>query len=238
MLAANYQDFRDIVHNSFNPSAPNPLIGPMSQMGIGGGLVSSPVVDVLNPNILYTLAASVTTVGAALKTGIASAKASLIPKIGVAAAVVAVVTLTYAVYQANVFINDSAAAASWAHNLRRNPPENLSDWSVYLIWENTGVQRGGYTPTVWYVGITTNITARERAHRADARFTHLGSSFEMTAITTGLTRETARVQEQALMMAFATLGVTNLINSIAPHRWGETKWQREIQRLNTLLSNI
>jgi len=58
----------------------------------------------------------------------------------------------------------------------------------------------------------------------------------MTAIDTGLSNADARVREQALMMAFATLGAANLINSISPSKWSQ--FQTEIDRLSTLLSHI
>ena len=111
--------------------------------------------------------------------------------------------------------------------------------SVYLIWEHP--IRGGVTPRVWYVGITTNTASRERQHRRDERFAHLvnDDTFRMTPILTGLTRDEARVREQALMMAFATHGAANVIYSIAEYRWSERdRWEREIQRLITLLSDI
>jgi hypothetical protein len=40
------------------------------------------------------------------------------------------------------------------------------------------------------------------------------------------------------MAAFAAESLLNIRNSISPRNWGNSEIQREIQRLNTLLSNI
>jgi len=60
----------------------------------------------------------------------------------------------------------------------------------------------------------------------------------MTQIVTGLTEEEARAREQALMMAFGTLGGANLRRSIAEGNWSDPRFTSEIQRMKTLFSTI
>jgi len=64
------------------------------------------------------------------------------------------------------------------------------------------------------------------------------NSFEMSMVITGLTKEEARAREQALMMAFITIGYANRINAIAEGKWGDPRFAEEVQRMNTLVSTI
>ena len=127
------------------------------------------------------------------------------------------------------------------HNVREETQErrNSGPYSVYLVWDNSV---GMITAeSVWYVGLTKDTDRREREHRRDyVKFGPLlvGNSFEMTTVITGLTKEEARAREQALMMAFISIGYANRINAIAKGKWGDQRFAEEVHRMSTLVSNI
>ena len=72
------------------------------------------------------------------------------------------------------------------------------------------------TVDIVYVGMTSNYTARKKAHTGK-RFPK--SMFTMMPVATGLNRNKARALEQILITAYGLDTLINMINSIAPKKW-------------------
>ena len=143
---------------------------------------------------------------------------------------------------------DFSALRDWANErVRTRQPEQRNDgnYMVYIVWDSgPNLDMGPDNIwSVWYVGYTSAFNRRRANHlRNHEKFGVLlddgAKRFNMTTVITGLTRDQARVREQALMMAFGTLGIANKIRSIAQRNWDDSRFEEEIQRLNTLFSTI
>ena len=188
---------------------------------------------------IATLADAMSTVGVAMKAAAAGAMAKLIPVAGwIAGAVIVAGALIYAGVQTARFVDDAQKAKAWALDQLNNPPRHLpGTYSVYLVRDSRAQPQN----SVWYVGLTNDFVRRQGEHRRNyEKFGHLTAdgAFAMTPIRTGLTRDQALVYEQGLMMAFGTLALANVINAIAPRRWGGERFATEIARMNSIFSTI
>ena len=88
------------------------------------------------------------------------------------------------------------------------------------------------TQDVVYVGRTKNYSARKAAHRR--RFPW--DKYTIRPIATCLSYTQARVLEQTLITAYTLDTLMNMINSIAPSKWGNFK--TEFEQMLTLIESF
>jgi len=176
----------------------------------------------LLPGLVVAVAAKTVSIKAAATT-------FWIPFIGKAAIAAAVAATGVVVYQTASYMIAANTARSWALDQVAAGginPNNLSRNSVYVLFDHNRNE-------VFYVGRTRHFATRKSAHNRDPRFA--GREFDMFAVHTNMLLEEARVLEQALISAFTLDALTNMMNSIAPHRWGE--FMAEFERIQLLLSS-
>jgi len=175
--------------------------------------------------ILPFISSAVAAKAVAVKAAAATFWIPVVGKIVVAGAVTAAGEIINQTAQHSV---DATAARNWALAQVKAggvDPGNLRRHSVYVLFDNRRNE-------VFYVGRTQHFHTRRNAHNRDPRFADM--NFKMIPVYTNMDADLARVLEQALISAFTLDALANMINSIAPHKWGE--FNAQFQRMQKLLS--
>ena len=163
--------------------------------------------------------ASLSTYSSVLVGGISAAVASISAAIAsswtvigaIAGITIGAIILGSIIYHASNYIAEAELTKSWALAQIRDggiSKNRLSGHSVYIIYKKG-------TDNVYYVGRTSNFSARQRAHQKGSGAKFPEEEYIMMVVATGLTLENARALEQTLITAFTLKELKNVINSIA-----------------------
>lgn len=171
--------------------------------------------------IMTSISASVASIKAAIAT-------SWFIPLCVAATAIAIGGIIYVVNRAMALAATAASVIAAVQSKVKSKgvnPKRLWDNTVYVIVRKE-------TTDVVYVGRTKNYSARKSAHQK--RFPK--SSYTMMPIATCLSLAQARALEQTIITAYTLDTLRNMINSIAPSKWGN--FQTEFEQMLTLIESF
>ena len=120
----------------------------------------------------------------------------------------------------------TAAISIIKNNVEINRPTPHKDQSVYIMRDKNSLK-------VSYVGRTNDPVRRQKEHERDVSKRNLLS---LEVVATGLTKNEARVLEQAIISAYTVNMLQNKRREIAPHNI--FKFQSDVGRIASLWSGL